>query len=70
MLMNRLFDSRREATPITTPGQPVTSVNVERPAANTSHWISGDGQARRLRRRRRMERSGSSPSTGWTVRTW
>ena len=70
MLMSRLFDSMRDATRHLTPGQPVTRVNVERPAANASRWISGEGQARRLRRRRRMERSGSSPSNGWTVRTW
>ena len=70
MLRHMMLDTLRDVTRWIMPGPSVTTVEVKRPAANASRWIKGDGQARRLRRRRRMERSVPSPLAGWTVRTW
>lgn len=70
MFMQRLFETLRDVDRNLSPDPSVTTVNVRHPAANASRWVSGSGQARRLRRRRRMERSGPSHMDGWSVRTW
>lgn len=70
MFMQRLIDTLRDTNRELSPDPSITTVDVRHPAANASRWTSGSGQARRLRRRRRMERFGSSHVDGWTVRTW
>ena len=74
MLMKSLLDAYRDVTRQLVPSQQVTTVQVERKAANasrwTSRWIDPATQGRRLRRQRRMERTGNRPINGWTVRTW
>lgn len=67
MFMQRLFDTLRDATRKLAADPTVTTVTVDRPAANASRWINESGQARR---RRRSARSGPSRINGWTVRTW
>jgi hypothetical protein len=70
MFMQRLFETWRDANRDLSPDPAITTVDVGHSAANASRWVSGAGQARRLRRRRRIERSGPSHVDGWTVRTW
>jgi len=74
MLMKTLLDTYRDVTRQLVPGEQVTTVPVEHPAANASRWtgrrINPEAQGRRLRRQRRMERAGYRPINGWTVRTW
>ena len=70
MLRHTIADTVREATRRIMPVEAVATVGDNRPASNSSRWTHGNGQARRLRRRRRMERSGPSHVHGWSVRTW
>lgn len=74
MLMQTLLETYRDVTRQLTRNEPVTTVEVRRPAANAgqwaSRWINEATQPRRLRRQRRMERAGNRPISGWTVRTW
>ena len=49
---------------------PVVTVPHADPAANVDRLGHAEMQARRQRRRRRMQRAGSSRFNGWTVRTW
>lgn len=70
MLMQTLLDTYRDVTRQLVPGREVTTIEVPHKAANASRWIEGEGQARRLRRQRRMERQGNRPINGWSVRTW
>ena len=70
MFMQRLIETLRDTSRDLAPDPAITTVGTGRPAANASRWVSGTGQARRLRRRRRMERSGLSHFDGWSVRTW
>ena len=70
MFMQRLFETLRDVEHDLSPDPSITTVNIRHTAANASRWASASGQARRLRRRRRMERSGLSHVNGWTVRTW
>ena len=70
MLMKTLMDTYRDVTRQTSPGQAVTTVPVDRTAANASRWINEETKGRRLRRQRRMERTESHRINGWSVRTW
>jgi hypothetical protein len=70
MLRHMMSETMRDATRQIMPRQSIATVGDHRPASNSGRWTHGDGQARRLRRRRRMERSGPSHIQGWTVRTW
>ena len=70
MLRHTVAETLRDVTRQLMPSQPIAKVGDKRPASNSSRWTHGNGQARRLRRRRRMERSGPSHIHGWTLRTW
>ena len=70
MLRHAVAESRREATRPIMPVEAMATVGGHRAACNSSRWILGDGQTRRMRRRRRVQRSGPSPILGWTVKTW
>ena len=70
MLMKTLIDTYRDVTRQTLPGQGVTTVPVNRSAANASRWINEETKGRRLRRQRRMERAEGHRISGWSVRTW
>lgn len=70
MLMNRIRDTYREITGYFEPATPITTVPSHRPAANADNIAKSDMQARRDRRRRRMERVALRNISGWTVRSW
>mgnify|MGYP001813294811 CR=1 FL=1 len=70
MLMKTLFETYREVTRQILPGQGVTTVEVQRDAANASRWINEETKGRRQRRTRRMHRTDSHRVGGWSVRTW
>lgn len=70
MLRHIMSESVRDAARQIMPGQSIATIGDNRPASNSRRWTHGDGQARRLRRRRRIERSGAGHIHGWTVRTW
>ena len=65
-----LTKANQDVTRQIVPGQAVTTVPVDRAAANASRWINEETKGRRLRRQRRMERAGNHRVSGWTVRTW
>ena len=65
-----LMKMNRDVTRQSLPGQDVNTVSVDRAAANASRWINEKTKGRRLRRQRRMERTGNHRVSGWTVRTW
>ena len=68
MLMNVLRESYRDLLGRTELAQPVVTVPVNRPAANTGGFSQSKMQARRLRRDRRMD--GQYRNVGWMVRAW
>jgi hypothetical protein len=70
MLMKALFDTYRDVTRQLMPGEAVTTVPVERSAANASRWIESASHTRRMRRQRRLERAQRHTIDGWSVRTW
>jgi hypothetical protein len=69
MFMKTQRETERDATRHLTPGEPVTTVSVERTAANANRWIDTIAQAHRLRRQRRMARALRRMIGGWSVRT-
>ena len=70
MLMKTLLETNRDVTRQTVPGQTVTTVPVERKAANASRWINQETKGRRQRRQRRLDRTIGHRIGGWSVRTW
>jgi len=70
MLMKTLLDTYRGMTRQITPGKTVSTIPVNRAAANAGRWSPDNNKARRLRRQRRMERATSHRIDGWSVRTW
>ena len=69
MLMKTLPDTNRDVTRQRVPGETVTTVPVERTAANANQWIDRTAQALRLRRQRRMARALRRMFGVWSVRT-
>ncbi|MBT8064225.1 MAG: hypothetical protein HKP03_06730 [Xanthomonadales bacterium] len=70
MLIDNIMKSYRDFTGRVELAQPVVTVPAILPAANAGSLAKAEMQARRLRRQRRMERTGGRGFTGWTVRTW
>ena len=70
MLMKTLLETYREVTRQIVPGRGVTTVEVQRGAANASRWINEENEGRRQRRVRRMNRTASHRVGGWSLRTW
>ena len=69
MFMKKPLETERDATRRLVPGETVTTVPVERTAANANRWIDTMALARRLRRQRRMARALRRMIGGWSVRT-
>ena len=69
MFMKILRETERDATRRLVPGETVTTVPVERTAANANRWIDNSAQAHRLRRQRRMARALRRMFGAWSVRT-
>jgi hypothetical protein len=70
MLINTIKKSYRELIRHTDQVQPIVTVPEIRPAANSDNFTQSEMQARRLRRQRRLERTGQHGHIGWRVRTW
>jgi len=68
--MKTLIETYRDVTGQIVPNQTVTTVPVQRSAANANRWINEETKGRRQRRQRRMDRTFSHPVGGWSVRTW
>ena len=69
MFMKILRETERDATRHLVPGETVTTVPVERTAANANRWIDTSAQVHRLRRQRRVARALRRMIGGWSVRT-
>ena len=69
MLIKTQLDNNRDVTRQLVPGETVTTVPVERTAANASRWTDSTSQSRRLRRQRRMARALYRMIGAWSVRT-
>lgn len=69
MFMKTQRETERDATRHLTPGETVTTVPVERTAANANRWIDTIAQTHRLRRQRRMARALRRMIGGWSVQT-
>lgn len=70
MLMNRIRETYREVTGNIAPVTTIASVSDQLPAANADRFTSVDMLARRQRRQRRSQVTGSSNLNSWSVRSW
>jgi len=70
MLTKIPFDSQHDEVRRPAAGDVVTTVTVDRTAANANSWINEGTNGRRQRRMRRMVRATNLRVNGWTVRTW
>lgn len=70
MLIDTFREAYREFTGKLMSTESVSSVHTRRPAANAGNFAGSEIQARRHRRQRRLDRSGSFGIGGWKVRTW
>lgn len=70
MLMQKLLQTYRDLTRQLAPAESVTTVSVERPAANANRWVDTTSRQRRQRRLRRSARVKPLSVNGWSVKTW
>jgi len=68
--MQKLLETYRDLTRQLAPAEAVTTVKVERPAANANRWVDTTSHQRRQRRARRNARVKPLYVSGWSVRTW
>ena len=70
MLIEKVRDVYREfIKPVVAP-ESITKIPATRPAANSHLYTNCDGNSRRQRRQRRLNRATTYRIHGWAVRTW
>ena len=70
MLIRLLREGYHEMMAPFAQNRPVSTLEIQRQAANASTFIRSDVKAKRHGRLRRMNRSLSHNASGWKVRTW